>query len=405
MARVFLIVLDSVGCGGAPDAAAYGDEGADTMGHIAQACAEGRADRPGLRSGPLAIPNLVALGFAHACEMSARRPLAGITLPDKTEGRWGFAIERSHGKDTPSGHWELAGCPVLFDWGYFRKPENSLPKKLIDQIVAVGGLPGILGNCHASGVTIIDQLGAEHVATGKPIIYTSVDSVIQIAAHEEAFGLDRLIGLCSKVRPLADAYNIGRVIARPFVGNAETGFVRTANRKDFSTLPPFATLFDRCAIGGRPRISIGKIGDIFAHRHTGEELKGASNDAHVAMLLDAMDRLPDGGFCMVNLVDFDTEFGHRRDVAGYAACLEAFDRHVPAIRQRLRLTDMAIITADHGNDPTWTGTDHTRENVPVVAFGPRLGDFPLGKRESFADVAAAVGDWLEIGLVGPGARW
>ncbi|POR53371.1 phosphopentomutase [Bosea psychrotolerans] len=405
MARAILIVLDSVGCGGARDAHLYGDEGADTLGHIAQACADGRGDRAGLRKGPLKLPNLVRLGLAHACEASTGRPLAGIVKPIAPEGQYGYGVEISQGKDTPSGHWEIAGCPVPFQWGYFTALENSFPPDLVAAIVKQGALPGILGNKHASGTAIIDELGEEHIRSGKPICYTSVDSVLQIAAHEELFGLERLYELCRKTRLLVDPLKIGRVIARPFLGTAEDGFKRTGNRKDFAIPPPDETLLDRLAAQARTVITVGKIGDIFAHRATGEEIKPFGNAAMFEAALKALERLPDGGFCFVNLVDFDSEYGHRRDVPGYAAALEAFDAALPLLEARLRPGDIAMITADHGNDPTWPGTDHTREHTPILAFGPGVAPGSIGRRESFADIAATLGTWLEIGAVGPGRPW
>ncbi|PTM39244.1 phosphopentomutase [Bosea sp. 124] len=405
MARAILIVLDSVGCGGAEDAHLYGDAGADTLGHIAQACADGRGDREGLRKGPLALPNLVRLGLAHAYEASTGQPLAAAVKPAVPGGRPGYGVERSQGKDTPSGHWEIAGCPVSFKWGYFTALENSFPPDLIAAIIKAGALPGILGNRHASGTAIIDELASEHIATGKPICYTSVDSVLQIAAHEEHFGLERLYALCRKVRVLVDPLRIGRVIARPFIGTAETGYTRTGNRKDFAIPPPDETLLDRLAARGRKIVTVGKIGDIFAHRATAEEIKPFGNAAMFDAALGAWERLPDGGFCFVNLVDFDTEYGHRRDVPGYAAALEAFDAMLPRLEAALRPGDLAVLTADHGNDPTWPGTDHTREHVPILAFGPGLATTPLGRRDSFADIAATLAAWLSIGAVGPGRGW
>ena len=410
MARAILIVIDSVGCGGAEDAHLYGDTGADTLGHIAKACSEGRGDREGLRSGSLALPNLVRLGLAHAYEASTGQPLAGAMKPANPSGRHGYGVEKSQGKDTPSGHWEIAGCPVSFDWGYFTALENSFPTDLVAAIIREGELPGILGNRHASGTAIIDDLAEEHIRTGKPICYTSVDSVLQIAAHEEHFGLERLYALCRKVRLLVDPLRIGRVIARPFIGTADSGYTRTGNRKDFAIPPPDETILDRLAARGRTVITVGKIGDIFAHRATGEEIKPFGNAAMFDAALAAWERLPDGGFCFVNLVDFDTEYGHRRDVAGYAAALEAFDAMLPRLEATLRPGDLAVITADHGNDPTWPGTDHTREHVPILAFGPDvvrpgIAPAPLGRRESFADIAATIGHWLDIGQVGPGTRW
>lgn len=405
MARAILIVLDSVGCGGAEDAVSYGDAGADTLGHIAEACAKGGGDRGGLRQGPLDLPNLVRLGLSHACEASTGRPLAGIARPARPEGQFGYGVEISRGKDTPSGHWEIAGCPVPFQWGYFTALEKSFPPDLVAAIIREGGLPGILGNQHASGTVIIEELGAEHIRTGKPICYTSVDSVLQIAAHEEHFGLERLYELCRKTRVLVDPLRVGRVIARPFVGTPEAGFTRTGNRKDFAIPPPDETLLDRLAAQGRSVITVGKIGDIFAHRATGEEIKPFGNEAMFEAAVEAFGRLPDGGFCFVNLVDFDTEYGHRRDVPGYAAALEAFDAMLPKLDAILKPGDLAIITADHGNDPTWHGTDHTREHVPILAFGPSVAPGPIGRRESFADIAATVARWLGLGRIGPGRAW
>lgn len=405
MARAILVVLDSVGCGGAADAHLYGDEGSDTLGHIALACLEGRGDREGLRGGPLRIPNLVRLGLAHACEASTGRPLAGIDKPLEAAGRHGYGVEISQGKDTPSGHWEIAGCPVPFAWGYFTEARNSFPPDLIAGIVREGGVPGVLGNRQASGTAIIDELAAEHIATGQPICYTSADSVFQIAAHETHFGLERLYALCRVVRRLVDPLRIGRVIARPFAGSQEAGFTRTANRKDFAIPPPGETLLDRLAAQGRAIVTVGKIGDIFAHRATGREIKPYGNAAMVEAALEALADLPDGGLCFVNLVDFDSEYGHRRDVPGYAAALEAFDAALPRLEAALRPGDLAILTADHGNDPTWPGTDHTREHVPILAFGPGVAPGSIGRRESFADIGATLSVWLGVGSPGFGKAW
>jgi phosphopentomutase len=405
MTRALLIVLDSVGCGGAEDAASYGDAGADTLGHIAAACLEGKGDQAGLRAGPLSLPNLARLGLGLACEASTGIAPPGLALPENPTGLWGYGVEISPGKDTPSGHWEMAGCPVPFEWGYFKQLERSFPEALIADICKQGGVGGILGNCHSSGTTIIETLGAAHLRTGWPICYTSVDSVLQIAAHEEVFGLERLYALCTVVRGLVDPLNIGRVIARPFTGTAEKGFIRTANRKDFAIPPPGETLLDRAHAHHRDIITVGKIGDIFAHRATGREVKAAGNGPMLDAALGAFATLGDGGLCFTNLVDFDTEYGHRRDVAGYAAALEAFDARLPAIYAALRPGDACIITADHGNDPTWPGTDHTREHVPILAFGPGITGGRLGRRDSFADIGASMAAHLGLGPLGPGKSW
>jgi phosphopentomutase len=396
MSRAMILVLDSVGCGGAADAARYGDEGSDTLGHIAQACAEGRGDRAGLRAGPLTLPNLDALGLWLACTASTGRLPAGFARPPRPRALAGYGIEVSQGKDTPSGHWEINGAPVDFAWGYFPDTQPSFPPALTQALIAQGGLPGVLGDKHASGTAILDELGEAHMRSGKPIVYTSVDSVMQIAAHEETFGLERLYELCRLARRLCDPLNIGRVIARPFVGARAGEFRRTPRRKDFAIPPPDGGLLQRASEAGRAVVAIGKIGDIFAHRFTGEEIKGASNDAHFDIALASLAKLPDGGLAFVNLVDFDTEYGHRRDVAGYAACLEAFDRRLPELLRALQPGDLLVITADHGNDPTWPGTDHTREHVPILAYRPGLPGGGLGGRATFADIGASVAAHLGL---------
>ncbi|MBE7245720.1 MAG: phosphopentomutase [Actinomycetospora chiangmaiensis] len=402
MARALLIVLDSVGIGGAPDAASYGDAGADTLGHIAEACAAGRGDRAGLRQGPLALPHLAQLGLGLAAEGATGRVPPGLAPEGEPGALYGHAVETAAGKDTPSGHWEIAGLPLAEAWGTFPDTHPAFPKALTDALIAQGGLPGILGDCHASGVPIIEALGAEHIRTGQPICYTSADSVFQIAAHEESFGLDRLYALCRTARTLCDPYRVCRVIARPFTGSAEGGFRRTGNRKDFAVTPPGPTLLDRLEQAGSPVVSVGKIGDIFAHRATGREVKASGNAAYLAAGLAALAEVGEGGLVFVNLVDFDTEYGHRRDVPGYAAALEAFDAQVPAIVAALRPGDVALITADHGNDPTWHGTEHTREQVPILAFGPGLPSGPLGRRDSFADIGASLARHLGVAWDGAG---
>ena len=405
MARALVIVLDSVGIGGAEDAAAYGDEGADTVGHIAQACATGAGDRAGLRHGPLMLPNLAALGLGLACQASTGRMPPNLAPSGKALAAWGYGVETSMGKDTPSGHWEMAGLPVPFPWGYFPDAVPTFPPELVAALVREAGLPGILGDRHASGTAVIDELGPEHLLTGKPICYTSVDSVFQIAAHEEAFGLERLYEICRIARRLCDPYRIGRVIARPFIGSAQAGFTRTGNRKDFAIPPPADTILDTLLKAGREVVTVGKIGDIFAHRSTGREIKPHGNDACLTAALEAFRALPDGGFVFANLVDFDTEYGHRRDVPGYAAALEAFDARVPEIRAALNARDLAVITADHGNDPTFRGGDHTREHIPILAFGDGVAPGPIGRRETFADIGATVARHLAVTVPEAGTAW
>jgi phosphopentomutase len=404
LGRAIVIVLDSVGCGGAADAGVYGDEGADTLGHLAAACAEGKGDRVALRAGPLTLPHLDALGLGLAMRASSGCAAPGFTTTSP-RGQWGYGVETSNGKDTPSGHWEIAGTPVAFDWGYFPHTIPTFPPALIDALVAEAKLPGVLANRHASGMPIIVELGEEHMRSGKPICYTSVDSVFQIAAHEESFGLQRLYEVCKIARRLCDPLAIGRVIARPFVGASPADFKRTANRKDFSIPPLPGNLLARCAEAGREIVSVGKIGDIFAHSHTGKEVKGRSNDDNVNLALGALRDTADGGFIFVNLVDFDSEYGHRRDAPGFAACLEAFDARLPEIEKAMRADDLCILTADHGNDPTWRGSDHTREHVPILAFGGGVAPGPIGVRRSLADIAATVAQKLGLPAPARGVSW
>lgn len=294
------------------------------------------------------------------------------------------------GKDTPSGHWEIAGVPVPFAWHYFPK-ENTFPPDLLEEIASRAGSDGTLCNGHASGIPVIEENGAEHVRTGRPIVYTSADSVLQIAAHEEAFGLDRLLELCEGLAPRLHAMRVGRVIARPFLGT-DGAFERTTHRRDFAMSPPAPTLLDRAAEAGRETIAVGKIRDIFAGRGVGRSLKGADAD-----LMGHLDRLaadaPGGALIFANLVEFDTLYGHQRDPAGYAGALERFDRWLATFLPRLRDGDLLVVTADHGNDPTFRGTDHTRERVPVLIHG--AGDGEIGHM-GFSDVGASVADWLGL---------
>ncbi|PWE56140.1 phosphopentomutase [Metarhizobium album] len=396
MARAFLFVLDSFGVGGAPDAPAYGDDGANTLGHIAEYCAAGAADRAGLRSGPLKLPNMSALGLVHIAKMASGVAPAGMPVPDRIFGLHGAASEISRGKDTPSGHWEIAGTPVTFDWGYFPADGDAFSPDLVEAICEAAGLPGILGNCHSSGTEIIARFGEEHIRSGKPICYTSSDSVFQIAAHEIHFGLDRLIDLCRIVRALIDPLNIGRVIARPFVGETASTFERTGNRRDFSVPPPEPTLLDRLAAAGRSVHAVGKIGDIFAHKGVTRLIKANGNAALTEATLRTMDEAKDGDLVFTNFVDFDMLYGHRRDVAGYAAALEAFDRRLPDIHRKMKNGDIVVLTADHGCDPTWRGSDHTRERVPVMLFGPGIRSRSIGIRPTYADIGETIAQHLGI---------
>jgi phosphopentomutase len=376
MSRAFLFVMDSVGIGGAPDAAKFGDEGSNTLGHI--------SDRMKLN-----IPNLVSLGIAkalHAASGSAH----GLDMNAPVKGGWGYATEISQGKDTITGHWEMGGIPLNFKWGYFPTTTPAFPQSLMADIIARAKLPGLLCMAHASGTQVIEDFGEEHVRTGKPIIYTSADSVIQIAAHETHFGLQRLYDVCKIARELTYAMNIGRVIARPFLGETAKTFARTGNRKDYAITPPTPSLLKVLTDAGRDVVSVGKIGDIYAHVGTGREMKVSGNPTLMQTTLDAMDSVKDGGFLMTNFVDFDTNYGHRRDPLGYGKELEWFDGQLPKVFAKLREGDLLLITADHGNDPTWVGTDHTRECIPILSNKV----LPIGKRGSFSDIGQSVAKWL-----------
>ncbi len=394
MTRAFLVVLDSVGAGGAPDAAAFGDAGANTLGHIAEACAAGRAETG--RTGPLRMPNLDRLGLGAAVRLASGAAMPGFgAVP---QGLWGAAEEISPGKDTPSGHWELAGVPVPWDWTYFPDTVPAFPPDIVAEVCRLAGTAGILGNCHASGVPIIAEHCEEHLRTGWPICYTSADSVFQIAAHEEAFGLERLLKLCADLAPMLHARRVGRVIARPFTGDCGN-FHRTSNRRDFAIAPPAPTLLDRVAAAGRATHAIGKIGDIFSMRGIGKLWKGKSDLDLFEHLLRLGAEAEPGSLTFANFVEFDTLYGHPRDVAGYARALEGFDAALPRFLATLGPGDLAIFTADHGNDPTWRGTEHTRERVPVVGWG--YGARAVGQ-VAYADVGASVAAHLGVAPGGAG---
>ncbi|MDN6297725.1 MAG: phosphopentomutase [Halomonas sp.] len=400
MTRAIVLVLDSFGIGSAPDADAFGDTGADTLGHIAAACAAGDADTAE-RSGPLALPNMARLGLFHAHRNSTGSVAAGVTLPETLNGAHAHAREISSGKDTPSGHWEIAGVPVRFDWGYFTAKTESFPPALLEAIIRDADLPGVLGNCHASGTEIIARLGDEHVASGKPIVYTSADSVFQIAAHETHFGLEQLYALCETVRELLAPYNIGRVIARPFTGDSADNFVRTGNRRDYSIEPPAPTVLQKLASAGGEVVSIGKIADIYAHCGITHKRKASGHDALMDTTLEEVARTATSHqatptLIMTNFVDFDSVYGHRRDIAGYAAALEHFDARLPELTAALGDDDLLLLTADHGCDPSWHGTEHTREYVPVLVRGAGLAPGNLGERATFADIGQSLADYFGL---------
>jgi phosphopentomutase len=386
MTRAFLVVMDSAGIGGAPDADAFfndgaPDTGANTIGHIAQAVG-------------LATPALDALGLRAALRLASGLDL-GRPLPT---GAYAAATEVSRGKDTPSGHWELAGVPVPWDWTYFPKGDPCFPPDLVAEVCRIAGTDGILGNRHSSGTLIIEEEGAAHLQTGWPICYTSADSVFQIAAHEEVFGRDRLLHLCEALAPRLHGMKVGRVIARPFLGDADSGFIRTAHRHDYAIAPPAPTLCDWVQAAGRRVHAVGKIGDIFSMRGIDDVVKGRDRDlmGHLHRLVAGA---ADGSLTFANFVEFDSDYGHRRDPAGYRDHLQWFDAEIARLIPALRPGDLLVITADHGNDPTWRGTDHTRERVPVLVHG--IGARDLG-HVAFSDVAATLATHLGVPAQGPG---
>ena len=396
MKRAIILVLDSFGIGASKDAVDFGDVGSDTMGHIAKACAEGKADSD-TRKGPLRLPNLSKLGLTLAHQESTGSYALGMDPASDIIGAYGHAAELSSGKDTPSGHWEIAGVPVLFDWGYFSDKQNSFPQELLDKIVKRANLPGYLGNCHASGTQVLDDLGEEHMKTGKPIFYTSADSVFQIACHEETYGLQNLLDLCHIVREELEDYNIGRVIARPFVGDKAGAFERTGNRRDLSVEPPSATVLQKLVDEKQGKvISIGKIADIYANCGITDKVKATGLEALFDATLEQVKQAGDDSIVFTNFVDFDSAYGHRRDVAGYAAALEYFDSRLPEIYGLLKADDVLILTADHGCDPTWPGTDHTREHIPVLVYGEKVKAGSLGLRDTFADIGQSLASHFGI---------
>ncbi len=386
--RAIVLLLDSFGIGASADANLYGDEGSNTFAHIAQWCVERRQK-------PLNIPNLCRLGLNHALKLSVGEYASGLPVLDQVAGKYGYAVEKSKGKDTPSGHWEIAGVPVMFDWGYFQHDYPSFPKSLVDALIEKGNIPGVLGNYHASGTKIIEDLGPEHIKSGKPIIYTSADSVFQIAAHEDYFGLERLCHLCEVARKLVDPYNIGRVIARPFIGEAGS-FERTGNRRDYSMPPPDKTLFDYTIEDGGEVIAIGKTADIFAHQGISQNIKATGLHDLFDKTLIALKSAKDKSLIFTNFVDFDSHYGHRRDIPGYAEALELVDARLPELENMLQEGDLVIITADHGCDPTWPGSDHTREHIPVIAYGPGVQSGEIGRRETFADIGQTIAKHLFV---------
>lgn len=404
MARAIVLVIDSFGVGHAPDAQQFGDIGANTFVNLTNFFQKNKKKT-------ITLPNLSALGLVQLSRDAYKNedllPFADVFSPNTniaSKGAYGYMAEISTGKDTPSGHWEMAGVPVLFDWDYFSKKEQSFSEELIAQINAKTGFSGILGNCHASGTDIINKLGNEHIKTGLPICYTSADSVFQIAAHEQHFGLENLYNYCQKVRDLltASELNIGRVIARPFIGDDATSFVRTGNRRDYAVLPPATTVLDKLTQAGGNVISVGKISDIFAHQGISEKTKATGLDALIDATINHIQTADDNSLIFTNLVNFDQDFGHRRDPIGYAEALIAFDKRLPEIYDQMKDDDVLFLTADHGCDPTWPGNDHTREYVPILAYHHNISSVNLGERTTFADLGQTLAEMFALEPMGYG---
>jgi phosphopentomutase len=376
VSRVFLIVLDSLGVGALPDAERFGDRGAHTLDHLVAAA-----------GGRLAAPHLIALGLGCVPGVDS------LPRPAAPRGAFGRCAERSPGKDTSTGHWEMMGVILPAEFPTF---PDGFPDAILAPWIARCGLSGVLENAAASGTEVLGRRGAEHLATGKPIVYTSADSVFQVAAHEEAFGLERLYEICAVAREILIPYGVGRVIARPFVG-VPGSFRRTYNRRDYSLVPPAPTTLDRLTAADVPVIGVGKIEDIFAARGVSESIHTEGNADGMRAVLELADAR-ETGLVFCNLVDFDMVFGHRRDAKGYARALEEFDRALPELERRLRPGDVVLLTADHGNDPTFAATtDHTREYVPLLGFGPGVrAGVELGTRATFADIGATLEELFRI---------
>lgn len=368
--RICLVVLDSAGIGEMPDAAAWGDAGADTLGHI-------------LESRKVDLPNLQKLGLGNI------RPLAGVPAADEPTGSFGKCTLRSNGKDTTTGHWEMAG--IILEKAFPTYP-NGFPERIISAFVADAGVPGILGNVPASGTEIIKQLGEEHVRTGKPIVYTSADSVFQIAAHEEVIPVDRLYEICEIARQILDGEDrVGRVIARPFLGTNASDFKRTENRHDYAVPPP-SNLLPMLKENGLDVVCIGKIASIYDSVGVTEDLTAKNNDQTIDQTINALNA-DSRGLIFGNLVDFDMLYGHRRDTEGYAKALEHFDARLPEIFAAMKNDDLLILTADHGNDPTAPGSDHTREYAPLIVYGKAAKPgVDLGTRGSLADIGQTIAE-------------
>ncbi len=375
MKNFIIILLDGVGVGELPDASKYGDEGSNTIRNISKAV-----------SG-LHLPNLEKLGLGNIIDID------GVSKVDKPLASFGKMIEKSPGKDSVSGHWEISGLELNFDFPYY---PNGFPDEIINEFLKLTGFENVLGNKAASGTEIINELGNEHIKTGYPIVYTSADSVFQIAAHEEVISLEKLYEACEIARQkiFIDDDEIGRIIARPFLGQ-DGNYYRTTNRKDFAISPPEDTIMDLLKKVGIKTIAIGKINDLFNHRGISHPVKSKSNAQGIVEVTNAI-KSNSESFIFVNLVDFDVNFGHRNDPEGFAEALKYFDNHLPEILKQLSNDDVLIITADHGNDPTTPSTDHSREFIPLLYFQKGVEGKNLGIRNTFSDIGKTAADFFSI---------
>ena len=371
--RFVILVADSVGAGAMPDAGEYGDAGADTLGNLSRAV------------GGLSLPVMGRMGLGNVV------PILGVPPAPCPAASWGRMAERSPGKDTITGHWEMMGVSLSEPLPLF---PHGFPPEVLDPWIAATGVPGVLANRVASGTQIIEELGEEHQRTGKPIVYTSADSVFQVAAHEETVPLETLLAWCREARRILDPLRVARVIARPFVGRPGA-YRRTYGRKDFSLLPPRQTVLEMVAAAGVPVVGVGKIGDIFDRRGISEDVHTEGNADGLRRTGEILDRM-ERGLLFVNLVDFDMLWGHRNDARGYARALEEMDRGLPGVLGRLRAGDLLALTADHGCDPTTPSTDHSREYVPLLVSVPGRGGVPLGTRPTFADLGATVAEYFGL---------
>ncbi|HMI76833.1 MAG TPA: phosphopentomutase [Buchnera sp. (in: enterobacteria)] len=397
MRRAIILVLDSFAIGSSDDAYKFGDQGSDTFGHIVEACYQGLANIN--RKGFLKIPNLISLGLGEAARQSTGKLLPGLEITSNLIGSYAYASEISSGKDTSSGHWEIAGVPVLFDWDYFTNQTNSFPEILLEEIKKQTYIKTFLGNCHASGTNILDIYGLEHIKTKKPIFYTSQDSVFQIACHENIFGLQNLYDLSKIVRKILNKkkYNIARVISRPFLGNHPGKFIRTGNRRDWSIKPTSLTVLQKLINEKQGSVvSIGKVSDIYAGMGITDSYKATGLKDLCNITINKIQSARNNTIIFTNFIDFDSLWGHRRNVSGYACGLEYFDSRLPEILELITQDDLLILTADHGCDPTWIGTDHTRENVPILIYRKNIAPQYLGHRKTFADIAQTLSKYFNL---------